>query len=47
MSCEETCCSCAIATGLIRPNPPSLAGNASISRTSLPGGVCPVSAGMK
>ena len=47
MSCEEACWSCATATGLIRPNPPSLAGKASSSRTKLPGGDCPVSAGIK
>ncbi len=47
MSCEAACCSCTVQTGLNRPNPPTLAGIASISRTNLPGGDCPVSAGMK
>ena len=47
MSCEVACCSSAMATGLISPKPPSLAGNASISRARWPGEGCPVSAGMK
>ena len=38
MSCEIVCCSFTMATGLIRPISPSLAGNASISQARWPGG---------
>ena len=47
ISCEAACCSFAEAMGLVKPSPPSHAGNANISRMCSPGGGCPVSAGIK